>query len=48
LTADKILANRAAQNKVTGAISYYDDDGTTVILTHTPDDGSSSITRAPS
>lgn len=48
LTVDKILANKAIQNKVTGAISYYDDDGTTVIVTHTPDDGSSSITRTPS
>jgi hypothetical protein len=48
LTVDKILANKAVQNKVTGAISYYDDDGTAVILTHTPDDGSSSVTRMPS
>ncbi|UCG56833.1 MAG: hypothetical protein JSU70_18445 [Phycisphaerales bacterium] len=48
LTVDKILANKAVQNKVTGAISYYDDDGATIILTHTPDDGASSITRTPS
>jgi hypothetical protein len=47
LTADKILANKAVQNKSTGAIDYYDDDGQTVILTHTPTDGESSITRTP-
>jgi len=48
LTADKLLANRAIQNKVTGAIDYYDDDGQTVILTHTPADGESAIERTPS
>jgi len=47
LTADKILANKAVQNKATGAIDYYDDDGQTIILTHTPNDGQSSITRTP-
>jgi len=47
LTADKILANKAVQNKSTGAIDYYDDDGQTIILTHTPTDGQSSITRTP-
>jgi len=47
LTVDKILANKAVQNKVTGAIDYYDDDGQTVILTHTPTDDQSSITRTP-
>jgi hypothetical protein len=48
LTADKILANKAIQYKSTGAIAYYDDDGQTIILTHTPTDGESSITRTPS
>ncbi len=48
LTADKVFANKAVQNKSTGVISYYDDDGETVILTHTPTDGESTITRAPS
>ncbi len=48
LTADKVLANKAVQNKSTGAINYYDDDGSTVILTHTPTDGESDITRTPS
>ena len=47
-TNDKILANKAVQNKSTGAIDYYDDDGQTVILTHTPTDDESSITRTPS
>jgi len=47
LTVDKILANKAVQNKSTGAIDYYDDDGQTVILTHIPTDDESSITRTP-
>lgn len=48
LTADKVLANKAIQNKATGAISYYDDDGETVILTHTPSDEETTFTRTPS
>ena len=48
VTAEKLLANKASQNKASGEINYYDDDGQTVILTHTPDDGESSITRTPS
>ena len=47
LTTDKVLANKAVQTKSTGAIEYYDDDGQTVILTHTPDDAESAITRIP-
>lgn len=46
--AAKILVNKAVQTKSTGVIEYYDDDGQTVILTHTPTDGESSITRTPS
>ncbi|MCK5641449.1 MAG: hypothetical protein KAJ19_11655 [Gammaproteobacteria bacterium] len=46
--AAKVLVNKAVQNKVTGEIDYYDDDDETVILTHTPADGESSITRASS
>ena len=46
--AAKLLVNKAIQNKATGAVEYYDDDGETVILTHTPDDGESAITRTPS
>ena len=48
LTALKVLANKAVQNKVTGAICYYDDDDQTVILTHTPQEGASTMTRAAS
>jgi len=46
--AAKLLVNKAVQNKATGRIDYYDDDGATVILTHTPADTESSITRTPS
>ncbi len=45
LTTDKILANKAVQNKLTGQIEYYDDDGQTVILIHSPVDSESAITR---
>ena len=48
LTTDKVLANKAIQTKSTGEIDYYDDDGETVILTHTPTDAESTITRTPS
>lgn len=46
--AAKLLVNKAVQSKNTGAIEYFDDDGQTVILTHTPTDGESTITRTPS
>ena len=46
--AAKLLVNKAVQNKSTGAINYYDDDGETIILTHTPSDVESAITRMPS
>jgi len=46
--AAKMLVNKAFQNKSTGQIKYYDDDGETVILTHTPADEESTITRTPS
>jgi len=46
--AAKLLVNKAIQNKATGAIEYFDDDGEIVILTHTPDDGESIVTRTPS
>jgi hypothetical protein len=48
LTCDKILANKAVQNKLTGAIDYYDNDGQTVILTITPNEDESTLTRVPS
>lgn len=46
--AAKSLINKAVQTKATGAIDYYDDDGQAVILTHTPTDAESTITRTPS
>jgi hypothetical protein len=47
LTCDKILANKAVQDKITGAITYYDDDGETGIFTHNADDSQSTISRTP-
>ena len=46
--AAKLLVNNAVQNKVTGVVDYYDDDGETIILTHTPTEGESIITRTSS
>jgi hypothetical protein len=48
VTADKLLANKAVQNKTTGQIKYYDDDEQTVLLTHVPTDAEATITRMPS
>lgn len=45
VTADKILANKAVQAKSTGQIKYYDDDGQTILLTHTPGDTEATLTR---
>ena len=45
VTADKLLANKAVQNKSTGEIKYYDDDGQSVLLTHTPSENQTSITK---
>lgn len=47
-TAAKLLVNKAVQNKLTGTVDYYDDDGETILLTHTPADQESTITRNPS
>ena len=47
ITADKLLANKAIQNKASGVIEYYDDDGQTVLLTHAPTDAEAAITRTP-
>jgi hypothetical protein len=43
--AVKAIVNKAIQNKSTGKIDYYDDNGTTIILTHTPTDAATEITR---
>ncbi len=48
VTAEKLLANKAVQSKSSGQIKYYDDDGQTVLLTHTPTDAVAAITRTPS
>jgi len=48
LTADKILLNKAVQTKSTGAVVYYDDDGSTPLITQTPSEDSTTVTRAPS
>jgi len=45
ITLFKVLTNKAVQTKSTGKIDYYDDDGQTVILTHTPADSESTIER---
>jgi hypothetical protein len=47
VTAEKLLANKAVQNKPSGQIKYYDDDGQTVLLIHTPTDADATITRIP-
>ena len=47
ITAEKILANKAVQNKSSGKIQYYEDDGQTVLLTHTPSETQASITNTP-
>lgn len=47
LTTAKMLSNKAVQDKVTGRIDYYDDDGQTVLLTLTPSDTRASLTRTP-
>ncbi len=46
--AVQVITNKAVQNKSTGVIDYYDDSGSSVILTHTPTDAASTITRTPS
>jgi len=48
LLAARMLANKAIQDKLTGAIDYYDDDASAIILTHTPTDAEATITRTPS
>jgi hypothetical protein len=47
LTATKILANKAVEDTLTETIDYYDDDGRTVLLSLTLQDGPSTLTRTP-
>lgn len=43
--AARVIINKAVQTKATGVIQYYDDAGSGVVLTHTPVDGGTTITR---
>jgi hypothetical protein len=47
VTAIKMLANKAVRDHATGTIDYYDDDGSSVILSHTSTDDAVALTRAP-
>ena len=47
LTAVKMLANKAFQDKITGEIECYDDDGQTVLLTIVPYDLEDMMMRVP-
>lgn len=46
ITSEKILVNKAIQNKSTGQIQYFDDDKQTVLITLTPSEDQESVTRA--
>jgi hypothetical protein len=45
LTATKLFANPAIQDKITGQIDYYDDDGQTILLSLIPCDTEDSLIR---
>jgi hypothetical protein len=47
VTAAKILANRAVHDKINGVYKYYDDDGQTLLLTHSAGETASEVTRTP-
>jgi hypothetical protein len=47
ITAEKLLANKAVQSKSTGEIKYYDDDGQTILMTQSPSEDQTSITKTP-
>lgn len=47
ITAEKLLAGRAIQDKISGQITYYDDDGCTAMLTLEPNEDAGSISRTP-
>jgi hypothetical protein len=48
ITADKLLANKAEQDKTNGQIKYYDDDGQTVLVTMDAVDTAANVARLPS
>jgi hypothetical protein len=43
--AVKVLVNKAVQSKSSGEIVYYDDDGVTELVTHTPVESENCLTR---
>ena len=45
VTSEKLLANKAIQNKSSGQIQYYDDDGQTILVTLSPSEDQQSVTR---
>ncbi len=45
ITLDKLLVNKAVQNKTSGQIQYFDDDGQTVLVTLTPTEDQENVTR---
>jgi hypothetical protein len=47
ITPIKLLANKAVQDNLTGAVDYYDDDGQTVLLTVTPSHTDAAVTMQP-
>ncbi len=45
ITSDKLLANKAVQNKSSGQIQYFEDDGQTILVTLIPTEDQQSVTR---
>lgn len=45
ITSEKLLVNKAIQNKSNGQIRYYDDDGQSILVTLTPSEDQQSVTR---
>jgi hypothetical protein len=45
ISSEKILVNKAVQNKSTGQIQYFDDDGQTVLVTLSPSEDHDYVTR---
>jgi hypothetical protein len=47
MTPARLLVNRAVQDNFAKTVEYYDDDGHTVLLTHTLHDDGVTTTRTP-